>query len=163
MQRLRLAQFVADAWVFCAPPPSANGCFAGNRPEISPAAQRCGSQRGALARVTLPRKFLRWIKASSGSDVRLIMVDDILYFEADIKYTTVVTAGEEAIIRMSLKQLRSQLDPDAFWQIHRSTIVNVQAIRGITRGFDGSMQVLLKSRPERLTVSEASRHLFRQM
>lgn len=116
-----------------------------------------------LARLALPRRFLRWIKASNGHDVRLIMVDDIVYFEADTKYTTVVTSADEAIIRMSLKQLRAQLDPDIFWQVHRSTIVNVQAIRGITRGLDGSMQVLLKSRPERLTVSEASRHLFRQM
>lgn len=116
-----------------------------------------------LARVSPPRNFLRWIKASSGHDVRLIMVDEICYFQADTKYTTVFTARDEAIIRMSLKQLRAQLDPDIFWSIHRSTIVNANAIRSVTRGLDSSMHILLKERPERLSVSETSRHLFRQM
>jgi DNA-binding LytR/AlgR family response regulator len=127
-----------------------------NRPDIQQVLDE-------LARISARKTYLRWLRASKGHDVRLILVDDVCYFQADTKYTTVATSDGEAIIRTSLKQLREQLDPDIFWAIHRSTIVNVGAIRGITRSLDGSMQVLLKDRPERLTVSEKSRHLFRQM
>jgi DNA-binding LytR/AlgR family response regulator len=112
---------------------------------------------------TAPRQFLRWINASVGPSLRLITVDEILYFQADNKYTSVVTADGEALIRKPLKELADELDPSLFWQIHRSTMVNVAAIGGVTRDFRGRMLVRLKGRSETLQVSDSYTHLFRQM
>jgi DNA-binding LytR/AlgR family response regulator len=116
-----------------------------------------------LARVAPQRSYLRWINASDGEEVSLITVDEILYFQSGTKYTQVVTAGGEALIRKPLKELQEELDPASFWPIHRSTIVNANAIAGVTRDFGGRIFVKLKTRPERLAVSEAHAHLFRQM
>ncbi|MGE5089896.1 MAG: LytR/AlgR family response regulator transcription factor [Candidatus Levyibacteriota bacterium] len=109
------------------------------------------------------RSYLRWINASQGSSVRLIMVDDVCYFQADTGYTSVVTVDGSALIRRSLKDLQEQLDPAMFWAIHRSTIVNANAISGVTRDFRGHVSVRLKARAEKLAVSDAHAHLFRQM
>ena len=132
--------------------------------------QRVGSSPAPLDRllrelsgVAPSRKHLRWINASQGQDVALITVDEVLYFQADTKYTRVVTADGEALIRTSLKELQEELDPACFWMIHRSTIVNANAIAGVTRDFRGRIVVKLKSRSEKLTVSEAHEHLFKQM
>ena len=106
--------------------------------------------------------FLKWIKASSGATVRLVMVSEVLYFASSGKYTRVVTEKGEALIRLPLKNLLEQLDPQQFAQIHRSAIVNLQAVDRIER--DGAaMEVTLKGRPERLAVSEAFTRQFRQM
>jgi DNA-binding LytR/AlgR family response regulator len=109
------------------------------------------------------RAHLRWIKAAIGRDVALIDVRSVLYFQADTKYTRVVTAEREALIRRPLKALVEELDPASFWPIHRSTIVNVAAVAGITRDERARVVVRLKSRTERLPVSVAYEHLFRQM
>jgi DNA-binding LytR/AlgR family response regulator len=109
------------------------------------------------------RKHLRWINASKGQEVSLITVDEVLYFQSDTKYTRVVTADSEALIRTPLKDLQDELDPACFWPIHRSTIVNANAIAGVTRDFRGRVLVKLKSRAERLQVSVTHEHLFRQM
>ena len=116
-----------------------------------------------LARAAPQRDHLRWINASQGQEVRLITVDEVCYFQADTKYTRVVTADSEALIRRSLKELQEQLDPTHFWPIHRSTIVNANAIAGVSRDFRGRVSVKLKLRGEKLPVSEAHEHLFRQM
>jgi DNA-binding LytR/AlgR family response regulator len=116
-----------------------------------------------LASSTPSRKHLRWINASLGQEVRLITVDEVLYFQSDTKYTRVVTAESEALIRTPLKELLDELDPSCFWPIHRSTVVNANAIAGVTRDFRGRVMVKLKSRPEKLTVSDAHVHLFKQM
>ena len=116
-----------------------------------------------LASIAPARKHLRWINASKGQEVSLITVDEVLYFQADTKYTRVVTANSEALIRRPLKELQEELDPACFWPIHRSTIVNANAIAGVTRDFRGRVMVRLKSRAEKLAVSEAHEHLFRQM
>lgn len=108
-------------------------------------------------------RYLRWINASHGDMVRLITVDDVLYFQADAGYTNVVTAEGMSLISRSLKDLGEQLDPTVFWQIHRSTIVNANAISGVMRDFHGRVSVKLKVRTEKLLVSEAHAHLFRQM
>jgi DNA-binding LytR/AlgR family response regulator len=119
---------------------------------------------GILRELTAPKSnYLRWINASQGEAVRIITVDDVNYFEADSKYTRVVTAGEESLIRKPIKELADELDPGCFWQIHRSTIVNVNAIAGVRRDMRGRPQVRLKHRPELLAVSEAYAYLFRQM
>jgi DNA-binding LytR/AlgR family response regulator len=109
------------------------------------------------------RQALRWINASVGQNLKLITVDEITYFQADNKYTRVVTAEGEALIRKPLKELVEELDPSQFWQIHRSTLVNATAIAGVTRDFRGRMMVKLKTRPESLLVSDTYTHLFRQM
>jgi DNA-binding LytR/AlgR family response regulator len=109
------------------------------------------------------RSYLRWINASIGQNLRLITVDEIVYFQADNKYTRVVTVDGEALIRKSLKELVDELDPQQFWQIHRSTLVNVASIAGVTRDFRGRMLVKLKKRDDTLLVSDTYTHLFRQM
>jgi len=109
------------------------------------------------------RQPLQWIKASIGSTVRLIPVDDVLYFHADDKYTRVITTDGEALIRKPIKELVAELDGTRFWQIHRATIVNTRAIAGVVRGLKDSADLKLKNRPETLIVSRAYLHLFRQM
>jgi DNA-binding LytR/AlgR family response regulator len=116
-----------------------------------------------LANAAPPARFLRWINAAQGNEVRLITVDEVCYFQGDMKYTRVVTADSEALIKRSLKELHAELDPATFWQIHRSTIVNANAIAGVTRTFGGRVSVKLKVRSERLAVSAAHEQLFRQM
>lgn len=115
------------------------------------------------ATVPVPRQFLRWINASVGQSLRLITVDEVAYFQADNKYTRVVTADGEALIRKSLKELGDELDPQQFWQIHRSTLVNAAAIAAVVRDLRGRMMVRLKTRAEQLHVSDSYTHLFRQM
>jgi DNA-binding LytR/AlgR family response regulator len=104
------------------------------------------------------RQYLRWIKASVGSTVRMIAVDDICYFQSDEKYTRVVMEDGEVLIRKPIKELLEDLDPDHFWQIHRSTLVNARHIAGVVRGLRDQADLKLKSRPETLTVSRAYTH-----
>jgi DNA-binding LytR/AlgR family response regulator len=110
-----------------------------------------------------PKDYLRWIKASSGSEVKLITVDEVCYFRSESKYTTVITTEGEALIRKPLKELLEQLDPGQFWQVHRSTIVNASEIASVSRNFRGRVFLKLKHRRETLAVSEAHEGLFRQM
>jgi len=106
---------------------------------------------------------LTWLTASNGRETQLILVDDVAYFRADNKYTTVVTADGEALLRTPIKDLLGMLDPTRFKQIHRSTIVNLKAIAGITRDESGRGTVRLKARPETLTVSAPYMALFKHM
>jgi DNA-binding LytR/AlgR family response regulator len=106
---------------------------------------------------------LRWIKASLGNTLKLIDVKDVLFFNSDEKYTRVVTATEEALIRKPLRELLDELDLNQFWQIHRGTIVNVSAIAGVTRDFRGDATVKVKGHAEALKVSRPFSHLFKQM
>jgi len=106
---------------------------------------------------------LTWLTASAGRETRLILVDDVAYFRADNKYTTVVTADGEALLRTPIRELLERLDPATFKQIHRSTIVNLKAVAGIVRDDSGRGTVRLKSRPETLTVSAPYMALFRHM
>ncbi len=106
---------------------------------------------------------LKWIKAAVGKQVKLIAVGDVQYFQSDTKYTRVVLAQSEALIRTPLKDLLAELDPEKFWQIHRGTIVNLDAISGVHREDAERQFVLLKQRPERLPISRQFTHLFRQM
>jgi DNA-binding LytR/AlgR family response regulator len=110
-----------------------------------------------------PRAFLRWINASQGSELRFITVDEICYFRSDTKYTRVVTANQESLIRKPVRELVAELDPAAFWQIHQSVIVNLSEIAGLQRDFRGRIQLRLKHRPETLPVSQSYAHLFHQM
>ena len=106
---------------------------------------------------------LQWITASVGKETRLIMVEDIAYFEADNKYTVVMTAEGEALIRKPIRELLDVLDPEMFKQIHRSTIVNMKAIAAITRDETGRGTLRLRNRAETLPVSLTFMPLFRNM
>lgn len=114
-------------------------------------------------RIARPRAYLQWINASLGNELRFITVDEVCYFRSDAKYTRVVTAGQESLIRKSVRELAAELDPDRFRQIHRSIIVNLGEIAGIQRDFRGRIQVKLKRRTEALPVSDPYAPLFRQM
>lgn len=106
---------------------------------------------------------LVWITASAGKDTRLIMVDDVAYFQADNKYTTVMTAEGESLLRTPLRELLDALDAATFKQIHRSTIVNMKAVASVSRDDTGRGRLKLKNRPETLTVSQPFMSLFRTM
>lgn len=107
-----------------------------------------------------PREYLRWITVQHGDDLRLITVESVCYLQADNKYTRVVLPERESFIRWPIKKLIRDLDPKLFWQIHRGTIVNVNAVAGVTRDIKGNLRVTLNSRREMLTVSEPYVHLF---
>jgi DNA-binding LytR/AlgR family response regulator len=115
------------------------------------------------ARVARTRPYLRWITASRGANVRLITVDDVCYFQSDTKYTRAVTVDSESLIHTPLKELLETLDPAVFWQVHRSTIVNVNAIDSVCHDVTGHLIVRLKGRHETLRVSQPYAYRFRQM
>jgi DNA-binding LytR/AlgR family response regulator len=108
-------------------------------------------------------KYLQWITALHGSKVRLVTVEGVVYFQADNKYTRVVTADGELLIRRSIRELAQELDPGKFWQVHRSTVVNVGEIAEVTRDLHGHLKIRLRNRPEALAVAEAYNHLFKHM
>ena len=110
-----------------------------------------------------PAERLRWIKASVGSSVRLIPVEEILFFQSDEKYTRVVTCDAEALIRKPIKELLDELDPEKFWQVHRATIVNVDHIASVRRGLKDQAEIALRDHRETLVVSRAFTHRFKQM
>ena len=107
------------------------------------------------------RQHLRWLNTSRGQDMAIVRVEEVVYFKADDKYTVVATAEGESLIRKTIRELAAELDPDAFWQIHRSTIVNATAIAGVKRDFRGRMELRLKTRPEILHVAETYHARFR--
>lgn len=109
------------------------------------------------------REYLRWVTASQGNTTSIITIDEICYFRADNKYTMVVTADREALIRRPIKELVEVVDPNVFWQIHRSTLVNINGVAGVIRDFRGHLSVKLRQRKETLPVSEQYVHLFKQM
>jgi DNA-binding LytR/AlgR family response regulator len=114
-------------------------------------------------RAGAPRAWLQWIKASVGSTVRLIPVEQVIYLRSDEKYTLVVWDGGEALIRKTIRELADELDPDRYAQVHRSVIVNLSRVSHVTRGLNETADVHLNGRTETLPVSRSFLHLFRQM
>ncbi|HTQ00117.1 MAG TPA: LytTR family DNA-binding domain-containing protein [Casimicrobiaceae bacterium] len=110
-----------------------------------------------------PREYLRWVQASVGSSIRMIPTADILFFRAEDKYTRVQTEKFEALIRKPIKELIDELDPAEFWQIHRATVVRVDAIAQVSRNLRGHQVVHVKGRDDKLEVSRSFNHLFKQM
>jgi DNA-binding LytR/AlgR family response regulator len=106
---------------------------------------------------------LAWVRASAGAQVRLIPVEEVCYFQANDKYTSVFTRDGESLIRTPLRELLDQLDPRRFWQVHRGTIVNLAHVATTTRDLAGRITLTLKSRPEPVAVSRAFSHRFKQM
>jgi DNA-binding LytR/AlgR family response regulator len=112
-----------------------------------------------------PAAPLRMIAASEagGNTVRMVPIDEVLYFEAADKYIRVLTARHEYLIRTPLKQLLTQLDPEVFWQVHRAVVVRSAAIEAVHRDEAGKLHLDLKGRPEKIPVSRLYGHLFRAM
>jgi DNA-binding LytR/AlgR family response regulator len=109
------------------------------------------------------REPLTWLTASAGRETRLVLVDDVAYFRASDKYTSVVTAEGEALLRTPIRELLERLDPAVFKQVHRSTIVNLRAVAAVVRDENGRGILRLRNRPETLTVSQPFMTLFRNM
>lgn len=106
---------------------------------------------------------LRWVRALKGELVQQIAVDDVFYFQASDKYTCVITREGESLIRMPLADLAAQLDAELFWQIHRSTLVNMNEVESTRRDLGGRLFVRLKDGKTELPVSRAYAHRFKQM
>jgi DNA-binding LytR/AlgR family response regulator len=119
--------------------------------------QRLGASGAA------PRDYLRWVQASVGTTLRMIPTGDVLFFRAEDKYTRVQTPRFEALIRKPIKELVDELDPNEFWQIHRSIVVRVDAVEQVSRNLRGNQVVHVKGSDEKLEVSRSFSHLFRQM
>lgn len=132
------------------------------------AAERPPALEELLARVAraLPGAALgrlRWVRALKGEGVQQIAVDQVLYFQASDKYTCVITREGESLIRMPLAELAAQLDGEVFWQIHRSTVVNMNEVASTRRDLGGRLFVRLRDGKTELAVSRACAHLFKQM
>ncbi len=108
-------------------------------------------------------QYLQWIQATVGQAIQMIPIDEVLFFISDEKYTRVQTVHVEALIRKPIKELVDEIDPHLFWQIHRSTLVAVKAIAGVTRDFRGRQIVSVKGHPEKLEVSRSYAGLFKGM
>jgi DNA-binding LytR/AlgR family response regulator len=109
------------------------------------------------------REYLRWVQASVGSNLRMIPTSDVLFFHAEDNYTRVPTARFEALIRKPITELIEELDPEEFWQIHRATVVRVDAIDQVSRNIRGNQVLHLRGTDEKLEVSRSFNHLFKQM
>ncbi len=109
------------------------------------------------------KEFLQWIRAQHGDTIRLIPVEDVLVFKSADKYTLVITADKESIIRKTIKELEAELDPEKFWKIHRGSIVNVSCIRQVSKSLTGKYVLKINGFDEPLMVSRSYTHLFRQM
>ena len=120
-----------------------------------------GPQPGAGAAAASPR--LDVIQAQVGNLVHLVPVDEVVYFEAADKYVRVVTAEREHLIRLSLRELLPQLDPQRFWQVHRGTVVQARCIRSARREDSGKVTLSLQGRPETLVASRLYAHRFKGM
>ena len=106
---------------------------------------------------------LKLLQVSVGASIRMVPIDEVVYFEAADKYLRVLTAGHEYLIRTSLKELVPQLDTQRFWQVHRGTVVRADAIESVTRDEAGKLHLQLRGRQEKLPVSRLYAHLFKAM
>jgi DNA-binding LytR/AlgR family response regulator len=108
-------------------------------------------------------RYVRWLTVPHGRELRIVTTDEICYLRAANKYTSLFTANAEYLLTSTLKYMREKLDPQYFWQIHRSFVVNVRAVQTVHRSFHGSFEVQLRHRRELLPVSSAYAHLFKQL
>ena len=132
---------------------------------LQPAPAAAPDLQALLERLAAPQRQqrppLQVLQAAVGREVRLIRIEDVVYFESDARYTRVVHADGEALIRTPLKELLAQLDEQRFWQVHRSVIVNHLHVAAAVRVDEGSMHLTLRGRPETLPVSRHFQPLFK--
>jgi DNA-binding LytR/AlgR family response regulator len=158
VQAERLAQAVSRVQARLAPS-SAPTPAPGSAPaEAAPGLQALLEKLAGQARRAPPLKVLQ---ASVGREVRLIRTDEVIYFESDSRYTRIVFAGGDALIRTPLKELLAQLDEQIFWQVHRSVIVNHEHVAAAVRVDEGHMHLTLRGRSETLPVSRHFQSLFK--
>lgn len=108
-------------------------------------------------------QYLSWVRPGEGEQTHMIPVDEVVYFKADNKYTSVVTREKEYLIRKPISELAVELDPENFWQIHRGIVVQVNQIDTVKKAVNGSYRLQLKNHSDELTVSRRYAHLFKQM
>jgi DNA-binding LytR/AlgR family response regulator len=106
---------------------------------------------------------IRWISASMGDTIKVIPIEDVIFFQSDDKYTRVVTGGDEALVRKPIKELVDGLDPDQFWQVHRSVIVRASSIARVQRDEMGRITIGLRGHAETLKASQAYAWRFKPM
>jgi DNA-binding LytR/AlgR family response regulator len=128
--------------------------------EAPPAMDALVAELARRLPATVPQR-LRILQAGVGNTVRLIDVDDVLYFQSDSKYTKVVTRDGESLVKKTLRELMAELDPERFWQVHRGTVVNVREIAAVTTDELGRKDLSFKGHPDRIEVSRSFAHLFR--
>jgi DNA-binding LytR/AlgR family response regulator len=145
-----------------APAPAVDPATAGMLAQLMRQLGMAPAEPPAAAPAPLPAP-LQWIRAAQGQETRLIAVDEVIYFQSNDKYTSVFVADGEHLIRTPLRQLREQLDPQQFWQIHRGVIVAARHVAGTRTDFRGRLLVRLKGRDEQLVVSRNYVDLFKQM
>lgn len=107
--------------------------------------------------------YLQWIRAGLDDTTHLVPVSDVIYFKADLKYTEIFTRDAEYVVRRSIKELESQLDPNQFWRIHRGVIVRVEQVVMAKRDFRGRYTLVLRDHPDVLRTSQSYGHLFKHM
>jgi DNA-binding LytR/AlgR family response regulator len=117
--------------------------------------------RQLLTQAVAPAPRLRHLQAAVGDAIELVPVDDIVYLEAADKYVRAVTAQRDYWVRLSLRELLPQLDGERFWQVHRSTVVHIDAVARAQRQENGTVLLTLRQRPETLTVSRVHAHRFK--
>jgi len=106
---------------------------------------------------------LRYVRAGQGDLTHQIAVSDVLFFQADDKYTVVQTVRGEYLLRTPIIDLAQQLNPEQFWQVHRSTLINLNFLAGTRRDESSRLFVRIKGHPRELPVSRAYVHLFKTM
>ena len=106
---------------------------------------------------------IRWISASVGDTIKVIPIEDVIFFQSDEKYTRVVSTDDEAHVRKPIKELLDGLDPDQFWQVHRSVIVRAASIARVQRDEMGRITIGLRGHGETLKASQAYAWRFRPM
>lgn len=136
--------------------------LASRQPAADPLDQLVGRLQALIPSMPAPER-LHIIRAAVGNMVRMIPVSEVVYFQANDKYVSVVTAEQEALIRVPLKELLPQLDPVQFRQINRSTVVNLACVASAGRDDMGKVMLHLRNRPEKPKVSPVYAHQFRQM
>ena len=107
--------------------------------------------------------FLQLIKVKTGTEIRFVPVSEVLFFMAEDKYTTIKTEEKEFLIKKTIKELETELNPEQFWRVHRSSIINIDKIKKITRSFSNQLVVLFNNTGRSVIVSRAYSHLFKQM
>lgn len=128
-----------------------------------PAPDLSGLLRELVESQASGRRYLRWLTVAQGRSLQLVTCSEICFLQADNKYTVLVTAHSRPLINRTIRQLATELDPDMFLQIHRGTLVNINAIAAIDRDLRGGMTVRLRQLPDRLPVSATYAHQFRHM
>ncbi len=154
VERLRQRLRSADAQAAAEAVPAAGADELGQAIERLSSSMRAGSPQAAP---------LTMINAAVGAVTHLIPLQEVLYFEAAEKYLRVVTRRREALIRMTLRELLARVDPQAFWQVHRSVVVQVGQLSHVERTEEGKLLLSLHDHPVRLTVSRLFAHRFKAM